>query len=44
MISAALMGNGGVNQFSEKTGYWMEKFGLKEQDPESIVRDVVVGA
>ncbi|KAK5079769.1 hypothetical protein LTR70_009184 [Exophiala xenobiotica] len=44
MISAGLMGNGCVNQFGEKTGYWMERFGLKEEDPEQIVRDVVVGA
>jgi len=44
MISAGLMGNGGVNQFGEKTGYWMEKFGMEEEDPEKIIRDLVVEA
>ncbi|KAK5940606.1 hypothetical protein PMZ80_007023 [Knufia obscura] len=44
MIVAGLMGNGGVNQFGEKTGYRMGKFGIEEGDAEGIVREVVVGA
>jgi len=44
MISAGLMGNGGVNQFSDKTGYWMEELGLREKDAEEIVRDIVAVA
>ena len=43
MVSAALMGNGGVNQFHEKPGPWMKRFGLSEEDPEEVVRDVVAG-
>lgn len=44
MVSAALMGNGGVNQFGGKVDHWMKRFGLEEEDPERLVRSMVSAA
>lgn len=41
MVSAALMGNGGVNQFGDKTKVWMDRLGMVEEDPDHIIREVV---
>ena len=37
MISSGCFGLGGVNQFSSKTKYWMDKLGLEEEDPEITI-------
>lgn len=44
MVSAALMGNGGVNQFGGKAEHWMKRLGLEEEDPERLVRSMVSAA
>jgi hypothetical protein len=44
MVSAALMGNGGVNQFGDKVEPWMKRFGLKEEDAEHLIRNLVSAA
>lgn len=44
LITAALMGNGGVNQFGDKPQTWMERLGLAEEDPEDVVRAFVEGS
>lgn len=41
MVSAALMGNGGVNQFGDRTKPWMERLGMVEEDPGHIVKRTV---
>lgn len=41
MVSAGLMGNGGVNQFGSKVEPWMKRFGLEEENPESLIRGLV---
>lgn len=44
MVSAALMGNGGVNQFGDKVEPWMKRFGLEEEDAKGLIRDIVSAA
>ena len=41
MITSGCFGLGNVNQFATKTKYWMEKLGLKEEDPEALLMQVV---
>lgn len=41
MVSAALMGNGGVNQFGDKPKPWMDELGIVEEDPEEIIKRTV---
>lgn len=41
MICSGCFGLGNVNQFAEKTKFWMEKLGLKEEDPTTVLRQVV---
>lgn len=43
MITAGLMGYGGVNQFGDKPKPWMERLKLFEEDAEEIVKKVVEG-
>ena len=41
MISSGCFGMGGVNQFGDKTKYWMEKLGLEEEHPEVVMKRAV---
>lgn len=41
LISSGIFGLGGVADFAEKTKYWMEVLGLKEEDPREILRRVI---
>lgn len=41
MVCAALMGNGGVNQFGDKPMQWMQRFGMVEDELEIVVKDAV---
>ena len=41
MISSGCFGLAGVNSFANKARYWMDKLGLEEEDPVSIVREAL---